>query len=164
MKVYLVRHGVANPAEIDPNKGLSAKGKAEVGRLAESLRHLNIGVKEIWHSGKARAEQTAQILAKVVKSEKGISKRTGLDPTDPVENIAEEIKAAGNDLMLVGHLPFMAKLESYLLAGDDHHSVLDFEPGSIACVEHDKGKCLLSWFINPDVCAIDHAGQFRSYH
>jgi phosphohistidine phosphatase len=164
MKIYLVRHGLANSAEVDPEKGLSDQGKAEIVHLAEAVRHLGISVKEIWHSGKARAEQTAQILAQAIKSERGVVQKDGLGPTDPVQDVAVKLKAAGEDIMLVGHLPFMAKLESFILAGDDHHSVLEFKAGSVACLEHTKGKCLILWFINPEISPTDQAGQFRSYH
>ena len=164
MKIYLVRHGHPNPADIDPAKGLSDDGKAEINRLADTIKHLNINVAEILHSGKARAEQTAMILSNVVRSERGVNVRNGISPNDPVKDIADEIIARDEDLMLVGHLPFMGKLGSILMAGDDYRGLLEFSTGAMACLEYNKGKCRLNWFINPEIVIADPAGQFKSYH
>lgn len=164
MKIYLVRHGQPNPAEIDPAKGLSDTGKTDINRLADTIKHLNISVAEIMHSGKARAQQTAMILASVIRSERGVNARNGINPDDPVKDVAEEIIAGSEDLMLVGHLPFMGKLSSILLAGDDYRGLLEFTTGAMACIEYNKGKCSLNWFINPEIVIADPAGQFKSYH
>jgi phosphohistidine phosphatase len=164
MKVYLVRHGTSSPGDVDPQKGLSDQGKAEIGALANGLKHLGINVSEIRHSGKARAEQTAQIMAGAVQSKKGVNAVKGLAPNDPVENVADELVALGDNLMLVGHLPFMAKLVSYLLAGDTARCSADFQAGGIACLEYDKGKWTLLWMAYPELFSGVQTGQFRSYH
>jgi len=151
MKVYLVRHGKANPAEIDPAKGLSDEGKADIIRLAESIKHLDIRVKEIIHSGKARAEQTAMLIASAIHSANDMKAKSGMKPDDPVERIGVEITTQGDDLMLVGHLPFMAKLSSYLLTGNPERCHLEFAAGGMACLEYDKGQWSLEWFISPEM-------------
>ncbi len=164
MKIYLARHGEANSADIDPEKGLSDKGKTDITRIAEMIRHLDIVVTEIYHSGKARAEQTASILSQTIQAANGISKKQGLEPNDPIEPVADELRTLVENIMIVGHLPFMAKLASLLISQDDHKSLFDWQPGSIACIEQEKGKFTLQWFINPEVAAADMSGQFSSYH
>lgn len=164
MKIYLVRHGQPNPADIDPAKGLSESGKVEISRLAESIRHLNIEVANIYHSGKARAEQTAMILSQAVKSNNGVNQKNGLNPNDSVEPIIAEIEALEQSLMFVGHLPFLARLASVILINDRHKNMMDWRTGSIACIECDEGKCVLEWFINPNLIVTDISGQFKSYH
>lgn len=164
MKLYLVRHGSANPADVDPQKGLSDIGKKEITTLAALVKHLNIRVTEIYHSGKARAEQTAEILSIAIKSKNGLSARGDLEPNDPVEKIAVEIISAGRDTMLVGHLPFMAKLASYLLSGNPDKCALNFSTGAMACLDYQEKKWSLSWFINPDINPIGEIGHFESYH
>jgi phosphohistidine phosphatase len=164
MKIYLVRHGEANPEEIDPEKNLSDSGRNEIKHLAESIRHLNITVKEMRHSGKARARQTAEILADSISSESGLIKKAGLNPNDPVAPVADELTALGEDITLVGHLPFLARLTSYLLTGNELKSAFNFEAGGMVCLEHNKRKWSLSWFVNPDLYRKENAGSFRSYH
>jgi phosphohistidine phosphatase len=164
MKIYLARHGQYNSADVDPLKGLSDTGKAEIGRLAEALRGLDINVAIIWHSGKARAEETAQILAAAVKSANGLIKQTGLNPDDPVDDVATEIQTLDRNLMIVGHLPFMAKLTAKLLTGDSARCAVNFPTGSIICLDYNRGKWSLDWFINPQVIAGDQGPSFRSYH
>ena len=44
MRVYLVRHGDANPKEVDPHRGLSAKGLRDVQKMAAFLKPLGIQV------------------------------------------------------------------------------------------------------------------------
>jgi phosphohistidine phosphatase len=47
--------------------------------------------------------------------------------------------------MLVGHLPFMEKLTSYLVTGNADKTVFKFQNGGIVCLEEDVAKN--SWFI-----------------
>ena len=164
MKLYLVRHGQPNPEETDPEKGLSDVGKNEISKLAESIKHLNINSAEIWHSGKARAEQTAGILTTSVNSSQGLVEKTGLKPNDPVDSIAIEIVAVNSDLMLVGHLPFMSKLASLLLAGDKSRCSIDFNTGGFACFEYNKGRWSLNWLVHPGLVGQGRVGSFQSYH
>lgn len=164
MKLYLVRHGTSNPADIDPAKGLSDIGKKEIATLAALVRHLNIKVASIFHSGKARAEQTADIVGVALESANGISPKSGLAPNDPVQDIAAEITSAGEAIMLVGHLPFMAKLSSFLLAGNADKISLDFKAGGMAFLEYQDDRWILRWLINPEINPVGETSHFESYH
>jgi len=42
MRVYLVQHGKAKPAEEDPGRGLTGEGYAEVKQVADFLAGLRI--------------------------------------------------------------------------------------------------------------------------
>ena len=164
MRLLLARHGQSNSGDVDPDKGLTKTGIKDIMKLAESIKHLDIGVDEIWHSGKTRASQTAEILSSTVKSNKGILAKDGLKPNDPVEPIANEITAYRADLMLVGHLPFMSKLASLLLANSENRCSVSFYNGSLACFEYDKGDWSLSWLIHPELVKEMKSGTFQSYH
>ena len=113
MIVYLVRHGEAVAEEIDPARPLTEKGKAEVEATARGLWDEGARVEEIWHSGKLRAKQTAEILARVLNISKVIEKE-GLKPNDPVTPIAELIRQTNKTILIAGHLPFLTKLASLL--------------------------------------------------
>jgi len=50
-----------------------------------------------------------------------------------------------------GHLPFMSKLVSALVAGDEEAPMVAFQPGSMVCVERDsEGRWQIVWMIRPD--------------
>ncbi|MCK4586416.1 MAG: histidine phosphatase family protein, partial [Gammaproteobacteria bacterium] len=63
MKLFLMRHGQAADIEVDPEQGLSAEGKAAIEQLAHRLAEQNITFKQVFYSEKARARQTAEIMA-----------------------------------------------------------------------------------------------------
>ena len=66
MHVYLVQHGEAKSEEEDPQRRLTDKGIGEVQNVAKVLRPLKLAVDAIWHSDKARAQQTEELLAGTV--------------------------------------------------------------------------------------------------
>jgi len=113
MLLYLVRHGEALPAETDPARPLSAKGRAEVEATAKELLAEGVQVAEVWHSGKLRAKQTAEIIARVLGVSKVIEKK-GLKPDDPVAPIAELLRQTDKTILIAGHLPFIPKLVQLL--------------------------------------------------
>src|SRR5512139_2014144 len=97
MRLYLVRHGEALPREVDPERGLSNEGRQEAEKVAAFLKGLAIEVEAVWESGKKRATQTAEIMASAVRSKGGIVRRSGIDPNDPVEPIAEKLSLLDGD-------------------------------------------------------------------
>lgn len=161
MKVYLVQHGESLEKEIDSTRPLSAKGQKDIHALAEFLSQHKIQVSRIYHSGILRAQQTAEILASRIlnkdlnskdsRSSNAVSILKGLEPTDPVAPIAYEIESWDEDTLLAGHMPFMSKLVSKLTIKDDLNPVVNYEPGSIVCLEKiEQTKWLIRWMIRPD--------------
>jgi phosphohistidine phosphatase len=150
MKVYLVRHGEAVSSGVDPKRPLSELGRADVHKVASFVKPLGISVEHIWHSGKLRAAQTAEIIAESVSVEKDCSARENLGPNDDVTTIVEEIETYDTSIMIVGHLPFLAYLTSQLLACKDISNVTTFDAGSIACLSRsDPGRWQIEWMITP---------------
>ncbi|MEA3492878.1 MAG: phosphohistidine phosphatase SixA [Candidatus Margulisiibacteriota bacterium] len=144
MKLYLGQHGEANPENIDPARGLTGKGIADTKKVADFSK--NIKVDEIWHSTKLRAKQTAEIFAKVL-GKKAIEQE-GLRPNDPVSPIVKKID---RDLMVVGHLPFMEKISSFLITGSEDNRPVIFRQAGIVCLENTNSKWGLSWMVTPEV-------------
>lgn len=113
MLIYLVRHGEAVPAEADPSRPLSEKGRSEVEATAKQLLAEGAQVSEIWHSSKLRARQTAEIIARVLNVTNVIEKK-GLKPDDPATPIAELLRQTDKIILIAGHLPFIPKLVQLL--------------------------------------------------
>jgi phosphohistidine phosphatase len=154
MKVYLVRHGDAVSSDVDPQRPLSEQGLADIRKIASFIRPLEISVGHIWHSGKSRAAQTAEILAEAVEVQKDCSSREGLRPNDDVSAIADELEAYDTNLMIVGHLPFMGNLTSLLAAGRETANVVAFDAGAIASLKRrNPGKWQINWMVTPEILA-----------
>ena len=149
MKVYLVRHGEAVSSGVDPKRPLSERGFADVRKVASFIEPLKISAEHIWHSGKLRAAQTAEIMTSVVVV-KDYSAHEGMGPNDDVTIIADEIESYDTNLMIVGHLPFLAYLASLLVAGKETANVAAFDAGSIACLNRsDPSQWQIEWMISP---------------
>jgi len=164
MELYLLRHGRPNSELVDPQKGLSPEGQWEIGSLGKLIKPLNIAVSEIWHSGKTRARQTAEIISSYLEVEGGIIEKNGLNPADRIEPIVGQILAHKRDLMIVGHAPFLPNLSSLLLTGDPNRAALDFGTGTLARLAHVNGRWTLSWLIRPWPEYASDTSRVQSYH
>ena len=104
------------------------------------------------HSGKLRAQQTAELLATALAAGRVPEVIAGLSPNDPVEPMVRRIADWTSDVMLVGHLPFMGKLVARLVAGDEGKPVAAFVPGTVVCLEQDEaGRWVISWMVRPEL-------------
>ena len=144
MALFLVQHGKSLPKDVDPDQGLSEEGITETQRIAEVAKGYNIDVKCIKHSVKTRARTTAEIFADALNPAEGIQEITGIKPMDDVEAIAESIDYQANT-MLVGHLPFMERMTSFLTTGSIENPVFKFQNSGIVCLDQDPET--KSWFI-----------------
>ena len=118
MKLYLVQHGDALARDVDPERPLSDRGQHEVQAMAGFLSQAGIRARCVQHSGKRRAEQTAAMLAEAVLMAGRPQAVPGIAPNDDVGVFADGIAGWTEDTLVVGHLPFMARLVALLLTGD----------------------------------------------
>ncbi|MBM4136747.1 MAG: phosphohistidine phosphatase SixA [Nitrospira sp.] len=150
MLLYLVQHAEAKREEEDPSRSLSEKGLQDIKRVAVYAEKLNIKISQIFHSGKTRALQTAEVLADHLKPEKGITQTDGLSPMDEPQIWADRILKMQDATMLVGHLPHLARLASLLLCGDKNKGIVNFKMGGIVCLSRNEdGKWSVEWMIIP---------------
>ncbi len=152
MLLYLVQHGEAKKEEEDPERGLTDKGFKDVARSAIYARKTGLRVAAIHHSGKRRALQTAQVLADQLKPEKGSVRADGLAPLDDPGAWAGRLAGMEEDVMLVGHLPHLARLAGLLLCGDREKTFVDFKMAGIVCLKRqDDGRWALEWMVVPEM-------------
>jgi phosphohistidine phosphatase len=150
MRIYLVQHGEAKSEQEDSRRTLTEKGIGEVQKVAEFLRPLAPAVDTVWHSGKARAQQTAELLAQALGAQDRVVVREGLGPKDPVAATKEALEHTGGDVMIVGHLPFLGKLVALLVTGREELEMVEFQYGSVVCLERrDGGSWKVGWMITP---------------
>ena len=150
MKLYLVQHGKAASKDQDPQRPLTKEGRQELRKICNFTEQQGITVDFLWHSGKKRNQQTAQLLGEVLSVKKTVSPRDGLAPNDDVTTFYSELDSLEGDIMVVGHLPFLSNLASLLLASDESRQVVRFANGGIVALEScEQGKWQLIWMVTP---------------
>lgn len=152
MALYLVQHGLALPKEEDFRKGLSTEGRAQTERIAEVARGYEVGVAAIYHSGKVRAHETAEIFERYLTPPQGVLQRAGLGPLDDVAALAESLDLRAGH-MLVSHLPLLERLTSYLITGDQTPIVFKFQNSGIVCIDEVPGgrTAVIKWTLMPNI-------------
>jgi phosphohistidine phosphatase len=150
MAIYLSQHGKSASKDIDPERGLTPEGAAEVTRVAETLAKGGVTVDVIRHSGKTRAAQTADIFADSLNPKNGVESQAGIDPLDDVESFATALPMERHE-MYVGHLPFMERLVSYLITGDSAGRVVAFQNGGVVRLDRDTEakRWVIGWTAFP---------------
>lgn len=117
VRCVLVRHGTAASGPDDRARPLTPAGRAEVEGTARALQAHGVRVDEIRHSGLVRARETAEILGASLAPPRGVHATTGLLPEDDPEVAAAELALAATPVMVVGHLPHLARLTVALAGG-----------------------------------------------
>ncbi len=151
--LFLIQHGEATTKDVDPAKPLTEHGAAVVETMAAWAARARVTVSEIRHSGKRRAEQTADILGRHLAPHRGVVAATGLNPKDDVEPLAVELASWQDSLMVVGHLPFLDRLASRLVAGDPGAAAVRFTNAGIVCLGRDDSAWSLVWAVTPELVA-----------
>lgn len=148
MNIYLVQHGEALTKEQNINRPLSEKGKQIVEKLANACTAYRLSATQIYYSTKLRAKQTAEILGYQL----GIpaTEKAGLEPLNPVRPIYNEINSSDTDIMIVGHLPFLERLVSFMLTGSENNRPLLFQQGGLVSLTKDENnKWSIRWTVFP---------------
>ncbi len=151
--VCLAQHGEAVPEEVDPRRPLSDRGREEVERVARLLAAAGFRPRRILHSTKLRARQTAEILARHLRPE-SVEEVEGLGSAFGSRPWAERLRGVGEDVVVVGHLPHLARLAGLLLAGREDADLVRFRYGGVFCLERgEDGRWRLAWAVTPEVAA-----------
>lgn len=152
MKLYLVQHGEAVAKEINPDRPLSERGVRDMEKIARLLRQGEISAGRVLHSGKLRAEQTAKLLAAAIMPEGEPESVEGINPNDDIAAFAKRLNNLDMDTLIAGHLPFMARLVSWLITGNREQETLAYQPGSVVCLQRTgEDKWILEWMIRPEL-------------
>jgi phosphohistidine phosphatase len=153
MKLYLVQHSKAASKEMDPQRALTEEGIREIQKIAAFIKPLSLSVDYLWNSGKKRAQQTAEFLAEVITINKEHTAHDGLAPNDDVKVTENQIITMKQDVMIVGHLPFLSKLVSLLLTGSETSETVAFRNAGIVCLDYIDNQWHINWIIIPQILA-----------
>jgi len=134
MKIYLIQHALAKSKFEDPDRGLTDNGIAILRKTAiNAKKQMEIIPNQIFHSGKLRAKQTAEILAEYFPPKKGIHEKRGLSPLDDPMIWVNEMNSIEENTMIVGHLPFLERYCAILL--NRQENPIKFENAGIVALE-----------------------------
>lgn len=151
MQVYLVQHGLATSKQEDPARPLTPAGRDEVERVARAAAAAGVRPASILHSGKTRAQQTAEIFGTHVEPAHGVHAAEGLDPRDAPQRIRERVERAAEPVMLVGHLPHLSRLAALLLAESSEREIVAFRNAGVVCLERQEGRFAVRWILTPEL-------------
>ncbi len=156
--LYLMRHGDAVSADINPERPLSDTGRSIVQQVVATWlqQHGEPAVDEIYHSSKLRARQTAELLAEQLSQPVPLRQVPHLEPGDPVELMSTTLTVDIRNLILVGHLPHLGKLASTLITGYEDNNGYLFRTGTVVCLDRIDDsqqhgtQWTKQWMLNPD--------------
>lgn len=153
MRIFMVQHGEAKTKEEDPDRPLSDSGIYQVKKMAGWLsKKEGLEINELLHSGKNRAEQTAEILASAFKPPMEIERTDYMNPVDNPKIWTDRLSKTEKNIMLIGHLPHLSKLVSQLTTGSMEKEIVQFNNAGIVCLNrNESGTWSIEWMIIPEI-------------
>jgi phosphohistidine phosphatase len=160
VNLYLLRHGTAvepgTPGfENDADRPLIPKGERRLRSAAAAMKILELSFDSILSSPFVRARQTAEIVAGELKLMRRIQFFDGLVPggnPKALIHALNELKPAPENILLVGHEPYLSRLISLLVSGHAD-AVIEMKKGGLCkleVVELQHGQCArLAWLLTP---------------
>jgi phosphohistidine phosphatase len=160
VNIYILRHGIAvergaRRFENDSERPLTSKGKRQLHQSAGAMRKMKLDFGLILSSPFLRARQTAEIVAGGLKLKKRLKFSDELQPDGSVKKLIRqlnELKPAPENILLVGHEPYLSRLIA-LLATGDMVAAIDLKKGGLCKLETEEleyGHCAtLKWLLPP---------------
>jgi phosphohistidine phosphatase len=165
MTLYILRHGLA--AELDEaaiakdsERPLTPKGERKIQQIADAMESLKLSFDLILSSPYARARQTAEIIAESFNARKKPTFAECLTPGGSSKKLVELLNGFDpppENVLLVGHEPYLSELISRLVSGDTRPSVTMKKGGlcKLAVESLQHGRCAsLEWLLTPKQMAL----------
>ena len=102
----------------------------------------------VWHSGKLRARQTAEIYWSACNPAAAFSAARGLQPDDPPGWMRDQLVGETRSIMLVGHMPHLSRLLQALI-DPPGGSAVRFPLHGCVALEEDGERWREIWSIEP---------------
>ncbi len=147
-RLYFAQHGLAIDKTDNPERPLSEQGIKQTRAVADHLLQSNILISQIFHSGKLRASQTAEIISSILKIE-SVSAADHLSPNDDIALITKNLNI--DNALYIGHLPHLEKLISYLVCGDKKQNIIKFQNSAIICLKKNNSLYNICWYMTPGI-------------
>lgn len=120
MLLTLVRHGDAlapTDEHGDAGRQLSSLGREQARATGHALAQREVKPTHVWCSPLLRATQTTALLCESLTCTREVEVYEHLQPESSIEPLLASLRALpeGADVLVVGHMPFMAAAASELL-------------------------------------------------
>jgi phosphohistidine phosphatase len=160
MNLYVMRHGLAAEPDSaqysrDSDRPLTPKGERKLWKITSALEELEISFDWILSSPYLRARQTAEIVAEGLGLLKKLQITETLTPAGSAKKLIETIhqrETAPDDVLVVGHEPYLSELISLLVSGERPIAVT-MKKGSLCKLTTELlefGQCAsLEWLLTP---------------
>ena len=161
MNIFILRHGIAvepgTPGyEDDSGRPLISKGERRLRAAAAAMKQLELSFDLMLSSPFTRARQTAEIVAAALKLKKRLRACDDLIPGGSARALIQTLdgwKPAPENVLLVGHEPYLSRLISLLVSGSADAVAIEMKKGGLCKLEAEfllYGRCAqLVWLLTP---------------
>jgi phosphohistidine phosphatase len=164
--VFLIHHAEAVPPDVDHMRPLSSLGRGQAERVARAAQAQGARPARIWHSGKLRAKQTAEICWRILNPFAAFSVARGLQPDDDPEMLwavldaDDRVDAHGaSGVLVAGHLPHLARLLHRLTTGMRDGAAAEFPQHGCVALERVGDRWEEQWRIEGREGGEGHEGK-----
>lgn len=138
MKLCLVRHGNAIDHAVDALRSLSEKGREEAKKAGKFIQKTGFKPQKVFHSELVRAKETASLATSEMGAQINLNEDKDLLPNSPISTWSNNLLYMEENIMLVGHMPFMGLFASELLKQN-----MALPTGGVMIFEINEGKVKL---------------------
>lgn len=150
--IYLLRHGKTVRDSEFCTRPLAPRGHRQMVWLAEAVRSQDFRPDRVLVSPALRARETAAGFCDRVIPDVPREQTDWMLPCDPVGPWVERLRKGCEDILFVGHNPFMEDLAG-ALTGQAHR----FKTGALGAFEKGpKGRWRTAWFLAPPRGDLEH--------
>jgi phosphohistidine phosphatase len=163
MNIYILRHGIAeevSATQKDFDRALTDEGQRKVRQIAKAMQALELSFDLIVSSPLVRARETAAIVARAFAAENRLQLSETLAPRGSTRQLVEllhRLAPPWEDVLLVGHEPYLSRWISLMVSGDENFAVTLKKGGlcRVSVTELKHGKCgSLEWLLTPKQMAL----------
>ncbi len=165
MNLFVLRHGIAvepgTPGYAkDSDRPLLPKGERRLWQVAEAMEAMEISFDLILTSPFIRARRTAEIIAEAFNARKKLECCSELEPDGSGKKLIQflnGLQPSPNDVLLVGHEPYLSGLISLLASGEEI-SAVTMKKGGLCKLSSDSLKpsrcATIEWLLTPKQMAL----------
>jgi phosphohistidine phosphatase len=151
VNIFILRHGIAVERRTpgfknDFKRPLTSKGERQLRKTAVAMQKMGLRFDLLLSSPYERAKRTAEIIADKLKLKKLLKFSDNLTSEGNAKKLIRqlnELKPVPDNVLLVGHEPYLSELISTLTTGDMKLE-MDFEKGGLCKLKVEKlyfGSC-----------------------
>lgn len=153
MKLYILRHGQAEPPVVDDySRQLTQKGQSDVQALAGKLAEQGITFEKAWVSPFIRTRQTFDVFCSAFGHDVPFEYADALLSESSVQDTSDFLlKELGDQrvesALLVSHQPLVSSLIAYLVDGNTHEAFnYPMSPASLTVLSFDVPSAKVAQF------------------